>query len=53
MRNVTKKHHIYDQVQFNTKVVRAIWIEEKKQWELELHQPSGSKENQIKYFDFM
>lgn len=53
MRNVAKKHHIYDQVQFNTKVVRATWIEEKKQWELELHQPSVSKENQIRYFDFM
>lgn len=53
MKDVAKKHKVYGQVQFNTKAVRTNWIEEKKKWELELHQPSVSKENQIKYFDFM
>lgn len=53
MHRVAKKYDVYKQVQFETSVVRATWIEEKKKWELELSQPSVDKKNQIKYFDFL
>lgn len=53
MQGVARKHGVYEQTQFETKVVRASWIENKKKWELELHQPTVSKENQIRYFDFV
>lgn len=53
MQGVARKHGIYEQTQFETKVIRATWIEERKKWELELHQPTIHKDNQIKYFDFV
>lgn len=52
MHKVAKKYQVYNQVQFETSVVRATWIDDKKKWEIELSRPS-QKENQIKYFDFM
>jgi cation diffusion facilitator CzcD-associated flavoprotein CzcO len=52
MRSVAKKHHIYEQTQFNTEVVRATWIEKTKKWELEL-KTIQSKETQIRHYDFM
>jgi cation diffusion facilitator CzcD-associated flavoprotein CzcO len=53
MKKVAKKHDVFKNIQFNTTVVRASWIEEKKKWELELSQPSVNKKNEVKYFDFM
>jgi hypothetical protein len=53
MQHVSKKYGIYEQTQFETKVVGAVWLEDKKQWELELHQPTVHKNNQIKHFDFL
>lgn len=53
MQGVARKYNVYEQTQFETKVVRASWIEDKKKWELELHQPAVHKENQIRYFDFV
>lgn len=53
MKGVARKHGIYEQTQFETKVIRATWIEERKKWELELYQPTVYKDNQIKYFDFV
>ncbi|CAO0799620.1 unnamed protein product [Mucor circinelloides] len=53
MQGVARKYNVYEQTQFETKVVRASWIEDKKKWELELHQPTVHKENQIRYFDFV
>lgn len=52
MHKVTKKYQVYNQVQFETCVVRATWLDDKKKWEIELSRPS-QKENQIKYFGFM
>lgn len=52
MQNVAKKYDVVKLIQFNTTVVRATWLDDKKKWELELNQV-GQAENQIKHFDFM
>ncbi|KAI8076883.1 monooxygenase [Halteromyces radiatus] len=50
MRGVAKQFNLYDQTIFNTEVVRANWIQERKQWELSLREV-GSSNVQISYFD--
>lgn len=52
MKGVARKYGIYEQTQFETSVLRASWIEEKRQWELELLQ-HNSTVPQIVYYDFM
>ncbi|CAO3607286.1 unnamed protein product [Mucor hiemalis] len=52
MQNVAKKYDVVKLIQFNTTVVRATWLDDKKKWELELNQV-GQAENQIKHFDFI
>lgn len=52
MRDVAKRHGVYEQTQFETEVVSASWIEEDKKWKLEL-KTVGNTTNQIKYFDFL
>ncbi|KAI8881608.1 alpha/beta hydrolase fold-3 domain protein [Backusella circina FSU 941] len=52
MKTVARKYKVYEHTQFETEVVRTSWIEEKKQWELEL-KVQGEEKNQIKYFDFI
>lgn len=52
MRSVARKHHIYEQTQFNTEVIRASWIEQSKKWEIEL-KTNESKETQTRLYDFM
>ncbi|KAI9481502.1 MAG: hypothetical protein EXX96DRAFT_566975 [Benjaminiella poitrasii] len=52
MINVAKKHHLYEQTQFETEVTRASWIEDRKQWELEIKTPNND-ENHIKYYDLV
>ncbi|CAO3618430.1 unnamed protein product [Mucor fragilis] len=52
MRSVARKHHIYEQTQFNTEVIRASWIEQSKKWEIEL-KTNESKETQTRLYDFI
>ncbi|KAI7899854.1 putative flavoprotein [Cokeromyces recurvatus] len=52
MLQVAKKHRLKEQTQFETQVVRASWIESKKQWKLEL-KSFHNETNQIKYYDIV
>ncbi|KAI8147575.1 hypothetical protein BJV82DRAFT_596084 [Fennellomyces sp. T-0311] len=52
MREVAKKHHIYEQTKFETEVVRSEWMDDKHQWHLEWrnvkdHQQVGSGDYDI------
>ncbi|CEP14896.1 hypothetical protein [Parasitella parasitica] len=54
-KSVAKKHDIYQHTRFNTEVVRAAWIEEKKQWRLDLRDkhPSANDDIETVYFDIL
>jgi hypothetical protein len=43
MKNVAKKHHIYENTKFETEVLRASWIAERKQWKLDLRNLNPSR----------
>ncbi|KAG2208916.1 hypothetical protein INT47_011056 [Mucor saturninus] len=53
LHKVAKKYDVHKQVQFNTNVIRATWVQAIKKWELELSQPSVDEKNQIRHFDFI
>ncbi|KAI9253061.1 putative flavoprotein [Helicostylum pulchrum] len=52
MHRVANKYDVLPQIQFETSVVSATWLEDKKKWQLELSRVSEEK-HQIKHFDFI
>jgi cation diffusion facilitator CzcD-associated flavoprotein CzcO len=52
MIGVAKKYKLYKQIQLETEVVRASWLEDRKKWELELKTPD-SKESRLAYYDLV
>jgi cation diffusion facilitator CzcD-associated flavoprotein CzcO len=52
MQGVAKKYNLYEQTQFETEVIRAIWDESIKQWQIEL-KSTQNKEIETRYYDFM
>jgi cation diffusion facilitator CzcD-associated flavoprotein CzcO len=58
MRKVAKKHDVYENTRFQTEVLRATWIEDRKQWRLDLKDISptsdlSSSEVETVYFDVL
>ncbi|KAI8368566.1 hypothetical protein EDC96DRAFT_589961, partial [Choanephora cucurbitarum] len=51
MKQVAKKYQVYEQVQFNTQVIKAAWIEDRRQWELTLLRDHSTTE--VVWFDFV
>ncbi|KAI8640580.1 putative flavin-binding monooxygenase-like protein [Parasitella parasitica] len=54
-KNVAKKHGIYQHTRFKTEIIQAVWIEEKKQWRLDLRdkRPSANDDIETVYFDIL
>lgn len=52
MMSIARKHNLYKQVQLETEVVRASWIEDKKKWELEL-KTAGINDTRVSYYDLV
>lgn len=52
MHRVAKKYDVHPQIQFETSVVSATWLEDQKKWQIELSRVSEEK-HQVKHFDFM
>ncbi|KAI8372208.1 hypothetical protein BD560DRAFT_467792 [Blakeslea trispora] len=51
MKEVAQKYQLYNQIQFNTQVIKAEWKEDRKQWEIEFSLSNQSTET--KWFDFI
>lgn len=39
---MAKKRNIYEHIQFETEVIRAAWIQERKQWRIDLRTKNES-----------
>jgi cation diffusion facilitator CzcD-associated flavoprotein CzcO len=51
MKNVARKYNIYAHIQFETEVIRAVWITERRQWRIDLRTVSekGYTESSVHY----
>jgi len=54
-KDVAKKHNIYEHVSFNTEVIRAAWLDDRKQWQLDIRNTRSSADAAIEtvYFDIL
>lgn len=52
LRRVAKEHHIYDHTRFQTEVLQAAWIKEKRQWKIDFKK-RDEQESQSLYFDIL
>ncbi|KAL9538471.1 hypothetical protein MBANPS3_010905 [Mucor bainieri] len=54
-KDVAKKHNIYEHISFNTEVMRAVWISERKQWQLDIRNTRSPADAAIQtlYFDIL
>ncbi|CAO0795316.1 unnamed protein product [Mucor circinelloides] len=54
-KDVAKKHNIYQHISFNTEVVQAAWVDERKQWKLNIRNTRSPADaaTEAVYFDIL
>lgn len=53
MQDVAKRHKIYEHTQLNTEVVRATWLKDRYQWQLDIKKNEGDSKIESVFFDIL
>lgn len=52
MKNITRKHNLYDNISFNTHVDKATWLQDECRWKVDVHSTTDGTPCTL-YFDCM